>query len=81
VCLAIPALIVEIQPEQMALVDIDGIRQLISTELLDEVRVGDYVIVHVGHALAVIDPLEAAQTLDLFSLLKSHTDAELKEIG
>ena len=52
-CLAIPALIVEIQPEQMALVDLDGIRQLISTELLDEVRVGDYVIVHVGHALAV----------------------------
>jgi hydrogenase expression/formation protein HypC len=81
VCLAIPALIVEIKPEQMALVDLDGIRQLISTELIDEVQVGDYVIVHVGHALAVIDPLEAAETLALFSQLKSHTDLELKQIG
>jgi len=75
-CLAIPACIVELMPNQMAWVDLDGIRKLISTELVEGVKTGDYVIVHVGHALAVIDPQEAAETLALFAQLKLHSDSE-----
>ncbi len=70
-CLAVPALIIEIKPDLMALVDLDGIRKLISIALLADVNVGDYVIVHVGHALAVIDPQEAQETLALFAELRS----------
>lgn len=62
-CLAIPARIVTISGDQ-ARVDVDGMRLTISLSLLDEdVAPGDYVVVHVGYALARIDPAAAAQTL------------------
>ncbi|PJA32148.1 MAG: HypC/HybG/HupF family hydrogenase formation chaperone [Zetaproteobacteria bacterium CG_4_9_14_3_um_filter_53_7] len=60
----------------MAMVDLDGIRKEVSTQLLDEVAVGDYVLVHVGFALERIDPVEAAKTLELFAELRAM-DAEL----
>ena len=77
-CLAIPAQIIEIKPNEMALVDLDGIRKLISIALIDQVKVGDFVIVHVGHALAIIDPQEAQETLALFAQLKSYSVADLE---
>jgi len=55
----------------MAMVDLDGIRKEVSTRLLDEVAVGDYVLVHVGFALERIDPVEAAKTLALFAELRA----------
>jgi hydrogenase expression/formation protein HypC len=42
--------------------------------LLDEVAVGDYVIIHVGYALNRLDPEEAAETLQLFAELAAATD-------
>ena len=66
-CLAIPVRVVELHDEQMATVDLDGIRKEISLALVDDVRVGDYVILHVGYALARLDPDEAARTLALFA--------------
>ncbi|HRX63010.1 MAG TPA: HypC/HybG/HupF family hydrogenase formation chaperone [Candidatus Competibacter sp.] len=66
-CLAIPALVVEILEQEQAIVDMGGVRKPISTALLDEVAVGDYVIVHVGFALSRLDPEEAAETLKLFA--------------
>ncbi|MEI2769660.1 MAG: HypC/HybG/HupF family hydrogenase formation chaperone [Candidatus Competibacter sp.] len=66
-CLAIPALVVEILEQEQAIVDTGGVRKPISTALLDEVAVGDYVIVHVGFALSRLDPEEAAETLKLFA--------------
>lgn len=66
-CLAIPAEVIEMVEDQHAVVDMSGVRKLISTALLDELAVGDYVIVHVGYALTRLDPEEAAETLRLFS--------------
>ncbi|MEI2771530.1 MAG: HypC/HybG/HupF family hydrogenase formation chaperone [Candidatus Competibacter sp.] len=66
-CLAIPALVVEILEQEQAIVDMGGVRKPISTALLEEVAVGDYVIVHVGFALSRLDPEEAAETLKLFA--------------
>ncbi len=68
-CLAIPALVVELLPDDMARIELDGVRKEISLNLLDDVQVGDYVIVHVGFALQKLDPEEAAQTLTLFAEL------------
>ena len=65
-CLALPALLVALLPDQQAVVNLGGIRKTVSVALLDQVQVGDYVIVHVGHALGVIDPEEARRTLALF---------------
>ncbi len=68
-CLAIPVRVVELRGDDAAVVDLDGIRKEISLALVDGVQVGDYVIVHVGYALARLDPEEAARTLALFAEL------------
>jgi hydrogenase expression/formation protein HypC len=69
-CLAIPALLVELRPREQAIVNLGGIRKDISVALVPEARVGDYVIVHVGHAIGVLDPEEAERTLALFAELQ-----------
>jgi hydrogenase expression/formation protein HypC len=63
-CLAVPALVKEIDGTQ-AEVDIDGISRRISTYLTPEVGVGDYVLLHAGFAIKVIDGNEAQATLQL----------------
>lgn len=65
-CLAIPAKLVELLPNDQAIVNLGGIRKKISIALVPGVAVGDYVIVHVGHAIGQIDPDEAQRTLALF---------------
>ena len=64
-CLAIPVQVKEILPDDMAKVTIDGVSMVVSTALIDDVRVGDYLVLHVGYALAKIDPQEAERTLEL----------------
>jgi hydrogenase expression/formation protein HypC len=68
-CLAIPARVVELRSGDTALVDLGGIRKEISIALVPEAQVGDYVIIHVGYALGLIDPEEAQRTLDMFDEL------------
>lgn len=68
-CLAIPALVVELLPADMARIELDSVRKEISLALVEDVAVGDYVIVHVGYALQKLDPDEAAETLALFAEL------------
>ncbi|QGM96812.1 HypC/HybG/HupF family hydrogenase formation chaperone [Methylocystis parvus] len=62
-CLAIPVRVTELLPDQMAKVSLDGVSKTVSVALLDELSVGDYVILHVGFALSKIDPDEAERTL------------------
>ena len=66
-CLAIPALVTELLPDNMARINIDGVFKTISVMLVDDVAPGDYVIVHVGHALAKLDPEQAQETLALIA--------------
>jgi hydrogenase expression/formation protein HypC len=65
-CLAIPAQLVELLADEQAIVNLGGIRKQVSIALVPGVAVGDYVIVHVGHAIGRIDPEEAERTLALF---------------
>ncbi|NEU98081.1 HypC/HybG/HupF family hydrogenase formation chaperone [Bradyrhizobium uaiense] len=76
-CLSVPAKIVKILPDHMAAVCIDGVSLEISIALIDELDVGDHVLVHVGYALAKIDPIEAKRTLELLQALGS-TGRELR---
>jgi hydrogenase expression/formation protein HypC len=66
-CLAIPARVIDIDHAETALVDVGGVRKRISLSLVENVVPGDYVIVHVGFALARLDPDEAERTLALFA--------------
>ena len=64
-CLAIPVEVREILPDDMAKVSLDGVVKTVSTALVDDVKVGDYVVLHVGYVLAKIDAHEAERTLEL----------------
>ena len=64
-CLAIPVRVNAILPGEMARVTLSGVSMEISIALIERVEVGDYVIVHVGYALARINLEEAERTLAL----------------
>ena len=66
-CLAIPARVVEVLPNEEGVIDVGGVRKRVSLELVTGVVPGDYVIVHVGYALQRLDPDEAARTLALIA--------------
>ncbi|NLT74635.1 MAG: HypC/HybG/HupF family hydrogenase formation chaperone [Chloroflexi bacterium] len=68
-CLAIPVRIMEIQ-EQMARVELDGVERLVSLALTPEAQLGDYVLIHTGYAISVLDEAEAMETLQLFDELE-----------
>lgn len=78
-CLAIPAEVVELLPDDMGRVRIEGVEKVVSLGLVDGVAPGDFVLLHVGYALSRIDADEAARTL---ALLKEMGDlAELEAEG
>jgi hydrogenase expression/formation protein HypC len=64
-CLAIPVQVTELLDDDMARVTLDGVTKVISLALVEDVQVGDYVILHVGYALNKLDPEEAEKTLQL----------------
>lgn len=70
-CLALPARVVECLPDQMATVELGGVRKAINIALTPEAQPGDYVIVHVGFAIGLLDPEEAERTLALFAELEA----------
>ena len=72
-CLAIPALIKSIDGYQ-AEADIDGVIRQVSIQLTPDVRVGDYVLLHTGFAISVIDPDEAEETLKLLRELSEVSE-------
>jgi hydrogenase expression/formation protein HypC len=70
-CLAIPALVKSIDGRQ-AEVDIDGVKREVSLQLTPEAKAGDYVLLHTGYAISIIDAAEAEETL---KLLKQMAEA------
>lgn len=64
-CLAVPCKVVEMKSENIAVVDIGGVKKEVYTELIDNVKVGDYVLLHAGFAIQKLDEEEAKETLYL----------------
>ena len=75
-CLAIPAKVIAIESNGMAEVDIEGVRQKASVELVPEAELGSYVLIHAGFALSVLDADEAEETLDIFRRVTETMAAE-----
>ena len=63
-CLAIPSKITKIE-NNMATIDVEGVQREASLLLLEDARVGDYVIVHAGFAISKLDEAAARETLNL----------------
>ncbi|WP_213775236.1 HypC/HybG/HupF family hydrogenase formation chaperone [Bradyrhizobium sp. dw_78] len=75
-CLAIPIRVEQLLPDDMARVTLGGVSKIVSTALVEAVRVGDYLIIHVGYALARLDPDEAERTL---ALMREAAVPEMEE--
>jgi len=71
VCLAVPAEVMTLDDKGFAEVNLDGVRHSVCVDLVPHVRLGDFVIVHAGFAISVLDPTEAEQTLELFRELNA----------
>ena len=74
-CLAIPALIMSIEG-LMARAEVGGVARTISLALTPEAQVGDYVLVHAGFAISIVDAQEAQETLRLLRELADFQAAE-----
>ena len=69
-CLAVPLQVSRVVDEETAVVRQGETELEISTALLEEVRVGDYVIVHAGFGIDVLDLQEAEERLELFRRMR-----------
>lgn len=72
-CLAIPTLVKSIDG-QLAEVEVGGVSRKASIWLTPEAKVGDYVLLHAGYAISVIDEAEAKETLELLQEMVSQIE-------
>lgn len=75
-CLAIPALIRAIEGYR-AEVEIGGVKRVVSLQLVPEANIGDYVLIHTGYAINVVDEEEAQETLKLLAELAGAYSDEI----
>ncbi|WFP62878.1 MULTISPECIES: HypC/HybG/HupF family hydrogenase formation chaperone [unclassified Mesorhizobium] len=79
-CLAMPARVVELLDNDMAVVAFDTVRKRISLALVEDVAIGDFVLVHVGYALHKVSVEEAERTLRMMAEA-GVLEEELEEIS
>lgn len=81
-CLAVPGKIItieEVDSLRMAKVSFGGVMKQICLEWVPEAKIGDYVIVHVGFALNIVDEKEAEETLEMISEIETLIIEEEKQ--
>ncbi len=74
-CLAVPVLIQSIE-DTRAVVELGGVKRTISLMLTPEARVGNYVLVHAGYAIGILDEEEAQETLHLLEEMATFADQD-----
>jgi hydrogenase expression/formation protein HypC len=81
-CLAIPGQILELVDEErrLAKVDVAGVRRNVNVGLLDDVGVGDWVLIHVGFAISQVDEEEARATRDMLERMGADYEQELEDL-
>ena len=80
-CLAIPAKVAELDEDGLATVDILGVTRDISVDLTPQVAVGDYVLVHAGFAIEVVDEQFAQETIDLIKQFPELVSEDLEAVA
>ncbi|WFD12256.1 HypC/HybG/HupF family hydrogenase formation chaperone [Tepidibacter hydrothermalis] len=70
-CVAVPAEVIEIK-ENEALVNFGGVKKTVNINLVDDLKIGDYVLLHAGCAMQKVDKEEAEKTLEIFRLLSEN---------
>lgn len=69
-CLAMPALITEKKSDNLATAEILGVTREVALDLTPQANVGDYVLVHAGFAIEVVDADYAKETIELVKQLE-----------
>jgi hydrogenase expression/formation protein HypC len=83
VCLAIPVQIKQIDGTN-AVVDVGGVTRTISLALAPEAKINDYVLVHAGYAIGIVDEEEAMESIKLFTemaAIEENTDPKGTKAG
>jgi hydrogenase expression/formation protein HypC len=78
-CLAIPAQVKELQENHMAEVDIMGVSRHVSLDLVPDAKVDDWVLVHAGFAIQVVDEEYATETLQILKDMAMVEDGAIVE--
>ena len=76
-CLAIPALITEKKSDNLATAEILGVTREVALDLTPQANVGDYVLVHAGFAIEVIDAEQAEETIEIVRELDELASEDL----
>jgi hydrogenase expression/formation protein HypC len=79
-CLGIPVQLVEVENPDVGKVEIGGIRRRINLALLDDVKTGDYVLLHAGFAITKVDKAEAEETINLLNELAKKLEDEEENV-
>jgi len=83
-CLSIPGKLIEIVAEldpvfRIGKVDFDGIKKDVNLAMVPEAKIGDYILVHVGAAISIIDEKEAKITFDILMQLGETDDLNMTD--
>ena len=70
-CVAIPAKVIEIY-EHESLVDFGKIKKKVNTFFIENIQIGDYVLIHAGCAVEKISEEEAIETINLFKIISAE---------
>jgi len=76
-CIAIPAEVIELKDENIAVVDYGSLQQEVRIDLVD-VSIGEYVLVHVGFAIQKLNKEEALETLEIFKQVYDAMEEDVK---
>ena len=77
-CLGIPAKVIQIDESKFGKVDYLGTKVKTNFSLLENIKIGDWVIVHAGFAISALDEEEAQETLSLLREIAASQEAEEK---
>ncbi|MCX7760391.1 MAG: HypC/HybG/HupF family hydrogenase formation chaperone [Hydrogenothermaceae bacterium] len=78
-CLSIPSRVEEIIEDQFAIVDTMGVKRKVSLHLMpDPVNIGDYVLIHVGYAIAKLSEEDALESLKIYEEIIKELEKEEK---
>lgn len=72
-CLAIPMKLIEVEGDK-GIVELSGIKKEVSLKLLDEVKKGDYLIIHAGFAIQRVDEEDAQETFKIWEEIEKLED-------
>jgi len=79
-CLSVPAEVISVQGDQ-ALVSVEGVKMQVSSVMLNDLKPGDFVLIHSGFAIQIIDSKEAEASLEIIRHMRVARDGDLSHTG